>query len=148
MPRTRLTCTRHLSTPDNAPNPERVSLDELVCRTLNAPENGKAAWPEGLDTTSRSVEIVLGGSDRKLLFHHDGKPAEVKKWAIQVTLEFEHRPVEIPVTNFAYRQELRDGALAWLASARLPVGGQEWDVCIVFAPDERGFLSMTAFTCS
>jgi hypothetical protein len=94
-----------------------------------------------MEPDSYSVELAFA-MENKLWLHHQGQKVRISKWSIRVRVNIERKVVNIPMSQFAYRQEFRDGTLAWIATTRIPMNGKEREVQLVFKPDESGFLQI------
>ena len=64
----------------------------------------------------RKLSIELPEEGKELWIQVDGKPHQVKEFKYIVTVE--QRPTLVPLTAYEYKQELIEGALAWVASAK------------------------------
>jgi hypothetical protein len=121
-----------------------LSLDDMVCMTLNNSAGTLPSWP--FNQAPRTITIELAGENKEeqLWFHQGNDKALIKRWVIKVQISDESRSTPIPVTNFAYRQELEGGTLAWVGCTKLQINGMDQEICTVFRPNQEGLLTATA----
>lgn len=120
-----------------------LSLDDIICGSLNALENDHVAHPPPWEDKV-VTDLVLGDAAPSLWLHFDDKALRIVKWTIRVELTFKRETVCMPAENFTYEQQSANGTLAWIGRATLRVECVERDICIVFKPDAEGYLSVVA----
>lgn len=127
---------------------ELFCMDEIICMILN---NTKQIDQPPIDQLSTSCRPILISFDEShdLWLHHFDRKLKIKNWSIQLEIFYEPKQVSsIPITNFVYRQEMLDGALAWLTSSKFVYEGKENEIYIIAKPDKDGFLSISGFQSS
>lgn len=120
-------------------NTERLSLDELVTNTLNE----HRSLIERDDATIDLIEISFVSEVVDIWFHNNGERFRVADWTIKIQTWIEKQQRDIPMTQFAYRQETVDGILAWIGSTTIPIQGEERNLQLAFVPDKDGLLQIS-----
>ncbi len=109
---------------------DRLSLDDIISRTLTNSARIDLPPPHLVADWSKSVELALDGSS-SLVFHHEGGTARVRELRTSVLITCEISTKSIPVHNLSYEQVDYEGALAWLATTRFQHQGRDLEFTVV-----------------
>jgi len=127
-------------------NTDCINLDELTTTALN---NTQIQSPSSIGTgviDTSAVELVFGVTEPHLWLHYQDRKIKISKWSIKVQVTVEKQVLNIPMTQFVYRQEFQNGVLAWIATTHVPFQGITREIHIVFKPDGNGYLQIAAIT--
>jgi hypothetical protein len=122
---------------------KKLNASELACEMIDAISNTNPKFRENefnKDESDISIEIDLNS---KVSMHLEEGTFLIKSWILGGKFYSDKEIRETNLTQYSYRQEFIDGAIAWIAKTNLIINGQEQDVEILFKTDE-GKLTISA----
>lgn len=89
-----------------------------------------------------AVNFTMKASDElPLWFHADQGSFRINEISVKADVQRIDFSEPIMISNWIYKQEFHDEAIAWVATSSFDVEGETMEMKLIFLPDENGFLA-------